>query len=123
MKYSLKGVPTVTMERKRDMENGSQYFSAEIKSIPTPFNVQWCTQSMDDDCLEPIDINAEEYKGSTNCLPRPVLVLRGKDQLENKCFKIKVTNFVGSNVTDVISGKCVFICNIFMSTFFQLVYI
>lgn len=119
MKHSLKGVPNVFMEEKKDMKNESQYFLVEIESNPIPCNVQWCTQSMDDDCLEPIDVNAEEYRGSTNCLPHPVLALRGKDQLKKKCFKLKVTNFVGSTVLDVISGKCVLICNIFMSTLFS----
>lgn len=79
---------------------------AAIESIPTPYNVQWCTKSKDDGRLKPIDVNDEEYIGSTNCLPRPVLVLKQKDQLEKICFKIKVTNFIGSNVFDVIPGKC-----------------
>lgn len=60
---------------------------------------------MCDDRFQPIDVSDEEYKGTTNSLPHPVLVLKQKSQLENNSYQITVKNFVGSTV---FSGKTIF---------------
>lgn len=47
-------------------------------------------------------MNAEEYKGSSNSLPCPVLVIR-QTELENQ-YHLEVNNFVGSTIKE-INGK------------------
>lgn len=75
-----------------------------INSIPTPFDVRWSTKCNDSEKFLPIDVNAEVYKESTVSLPHPVLVVQRENQLENSCFQIEVSNFIGSTV-EAISGK------------------
>lgn len=75
-----------------------------IKSLPSPCHVQWSAKRKDDENFTLIDINTEEYKGTTISFPHPVLVVRQKDQLEKNCFQITVTNFIGKTVQE-ISGK------------------
>lgn len=55
-----------------------------ITSFPAPYQIQWNAKSKDDDTFTPIDINAEEYDGTTVTFPNPVLVVRQRDQLEKK---------------------------------------
>lgn len=76
----------------------------EITSIPSPCHAQWNVKSKEEETFTPLDVNAEEYHGSTNSLPHPILVVTDKDQLEKNIYQIKVTNFVGSTVEE-ISGK------------------
>lgn len=57
-----------------------------IKSLPSPCHVQWSAKRKDDENFTPIDINTEEYKGTTISFPHPVLAVRQKDQLEKKLF-------------------------------------
>lgn len=90
------------MERTENMENGSQKFTATIKSIPTPYIIHWSRKGICDDGFQEIDASAEEYKGTTNSLPHHVLVLNQKSQLDNNSYQITVRNFVGSTV---FSGK------------------
>lgn len=92
------------MEKIEDKKNGGQRITVMIKSLPAPFHVQWSAKSKDDENFTPIDINTEEYEGTTVSFPHPVLVVRHRDQLEKNCFKIEVTNFIGNTVQE-ISGK------------------
>lgn len=75
-----------------------------ITSFPAPYQIQWNAKSKDDDTFTPIDINADEYDGTTVTFPNPVLVVRQRDQLEKKCYQIEVTNFIGKTV-QTISGR------------------
>lgn len=72
-----------------------------ITSFPAPCQIQWNAKSKDDDTFTPIDINAEEYNGTTVAFPHPMLVVR---QRENNCYQIEVTNFIGKTV-QTISGR------------------
>lgn len=78
-------------------------FMATIESIPGVCHVQWSVKDKNDDTFRPIDLNTEEYKGTSISLPHPVLVVKGKRCLENHCFQIEVTNFVGISTKSIKS--------------------
>lgn len=84
------------MDRAENKENGSLLFKARIEAIPTPYHIQWSKRGTSNNSSTPVDVNAEEYKGTTSSLPDPVLVLNNKNELENNSYQITVTNFVGS---------------------------
>lgn len=75
-----------------------------IESFPVPYHVQWSAKSKDEEIFTPININAEEYKGTTVLFPHPVLVVRQGGQLEKNCYQIEVANFIGKTVLE-ITGK------------------
>lgn len=58
----------------------------------------------DEDEFSLIDVNVAEYKGTSNSLPCPVLVVTKKELLENQRFHIKVENFIGSTIKEIF-GK------------------
>lgn len=91
-------------EQIEDNINGGHRITVTIRSLPTPWLIQWSARKKDDNSFKPIDINAREYKGSTVSFPHPVLVLSRRDQLEKYCFQIEVTNFIGKTMHE-ISGK------------------
>lgn len=88
-------------EKTEDEQNGGQWITVTINSIPAPCHVQWSAKGKEENTFTPIDINAEEYKGTTVTLPYPVLFVRQKNQLENNCFRIEVTNFIGKTGQDI----------------------
>lgn len=92
------------MERIKDEKNGGRQITVTITSFPAPCKIQWNAKSKDDDTFTPIDINADEYNGTTVTFPQPMLVVRQNDQLENNCYQIEVTNFVGK-ILQTISGR------------------
>lgn len=92
------------MERLGNEGSGNQCFRATIKATPSPFSVQWSKKGNAEDEFTPIDADDEEFRGTTNYLPHPKLVVKGRNLLENNCFQIKVSNFVG-NTIEMISGK------------------
>lgn len=98
-----KGIPSVLSERVEE-KNGGRRITVTISSFPTPCQIQWNAKSKDDDTFTPIDINADEYIGTTVTFPHPMLVVRQRDQLENNCYQIEVTNFVGK-IVQTISGR------------------
>lgn len=100
----LKGPPSLLLEKQEDKNTGRQQFTLTIKSFPAPCDIRWSAKVNDDDIFTPIDMNAEEYKGTTVYLPHPVLVVNQGNQLENYTFKIEVNSFVGSTI-EVFSGK------------------
>lgn len=102
------GVPKITIER-REKQDGSQCFIANIKSIPEPYRVQWKVKRNGHEKFSLIDVNDPEYKGTSNSLHCPVLVVEKKEQLENQCFHIKVDNFIGSSIEDIF-GKNIISC-------------
>lgn len=99
----LTDIPQVCLKRSEN-QDGSQVFTMVIKSIPAAYLAQWKVKGKDDDIFKLVDVNAEEYKGTSNSLPCPVLVVKKKEQLQNKRFHIEVDNFVGSRTTE-ISGR------------------
>lgn len=102
--HFLQGIPIIFLEKIEDKNNGCHSITVMIKSLPAPYHVQWSAKSKDEEHYTPIDINTEEYEGTTVSFPHPVLVVRHRDQLEKNCFKIEVTNFIGKTVHE-ISGK------------------
>lgn len=95
------GSPCVSEEKTEDGENGGQWITIAINSIPAPCLVQWSAKGKQEATFTPIDINAEEYKGTSVTLPYPMLFVRQKHQLEKKCFRIEVTNFIGKTGQDI----------------------
>jgi hypothetical protein len=74
----------------------SQVFTAALRSIPAPIQVQWSVQNEDAGDWTPIDVNSEEYRGTTDSLPQPVLVVHRKDEIRTHIYQIEVKNFIGT---------------------------
>lgn len=90
------GAAFVSEEKSEDEENGGQWITVTINSIPAPCHLEWSAKGQEEDTFTPIDISAEEFKGTTVTLPHPVLFLRQQNQLEKNSFRIEVTNFIGT---------------------------
>lgn len=92
---------------KPEKKNSGFWFTVTIKSIPAPDFAQWSIKEKSSDTFIPIDENAEEFKGTSNTFPHPVLVVNPNIDLENYCFQIEVRNFIGSckKITPVKKGK------------------
>lgn len=117
-KIFLKGPPSLLLEKQNDENTGSQRFTLKIQSFPAPCFIQWSAKVNDDDIFTPIDMNTEEYKGTTKHLPSPVLVVNQGNQLEKDAFKIEVKSFVGSTI-EIFSGKkhvCLHECSTYKFT-------
>lgn len=84
------------MDKCENKKIGSHYCTVTIKAFPAPCSVQWSKKTNEEDCFTPIDVNTEEYKGTLNSLPHSVLVVNSKKHLEDNCFQVEVSNFVGS---------------------------
>lgn len=91
----LLGVPDIVLERPYRNEDGSQCFTVTISSLPAPFFVQWSMKDKKSGTLQQINVNAEEYKGTSNTFPSPVLVVKHNESLENYSFRIQVENVIG----------------------------
>lgn len=96
-------MPEICIER-REKSDGSQCFTAKIKSIPEAYHVQWKVKRNGHEDFSLVDVNCPEYKGTSNSLHRPVLVVKKKELLESQCFHIKVDNFIGSSIKEIF-GK------------------
>lgn len=94
--FSWADVPVVSISGPEKKQDGGLLFTATIQSVPAPFFVQWSLKEKSCDTFLPIDEHLEEFKGTSNNLPEPVLVIRPKYDLENYCFQIEVRNLVGS---------------------------
>lgn len=66
-----------------------------IRSIPVPHFVQWSMKGNDSETFLPININAGEYRGTSNSFPNPVLVIKHIGRLQNCSFEIEVKNHIG----------------------------
>lgn len=93
--------PQITLKR-RQKSDGRQVFKALIDSIPSAYIAQWKVKGKDDKTYTPVKSNSEEYKGTSNSLPHPVLVLKQRELLEKQCFLIEVDNFVGKSVKEIL---------------------
>lgn len=108
--FSIQGAPDVSFE-KIEEKDGSQCFFATFQSIPAPCFVQWSLKGKNDELFTPIDVCAEDYKGTLNTLPHPVLIVKNKDQFEYNSYQIEVANFVGSTIKQINGKKLIyFIC-------------
>lgn len=95
-KNILTDIPEVILAKFDEKEDGTQWFTVTIKSIPEPFLVQWTKREKNSDMFQPININSKEFKGSSCSFPHPVLVIKQRKQLENFTFQIKIKNFIGT---------------------------
>lgn len=102
-------MPVILIER-RENPDGSQCFTAKIKSTPEAYHAQWKVKKNDEDEFTFIDVNIAEYKGTSNSLPCPILVITKKELLENQSFHIKVENSIGSTIKNIL-GKIKSILN------------
>lgn len=94
-------VPVIRIERHEDLD-GSECFTAKIKSTPAAYHAQWKVKKNDDDDeFSFIDVDVAEYKGTSNSLPCPLLVVTKTELLENQRFHIKVDNFIGSTIKEI----------------------
>lgn len=94
------GKPQIYLEKTEDID-GCLVFSAVIESIPSANHAQWKVKGSEDDDYKQVKSNADEYKDISNSLPQPVLVIKKKELLKNKSFRIEVENFVGKSVKDI----------------------
>lgn len=79
-----------------------------IKSIPEPFLVQWRKREKNSDRFQPINVNADEFIGSSCSFPHPVLVVKQREQLENFYFQIKIKNYIGTCTKTVQGIRSIF---------------
>lgn len=100
--YTFLGIPEILFERT-EIKGGRSWFRTTITSIPAPYSVEWQIKKTNDDTFSSLNCNAEEFKGTTNVLPHPVLVVKQRN-LGEYCFKIKAMNFIG-NTEMVIPGN------------------
>lgn len=96
----FKDVPRVSFENIENKEDGTQRYVVTIQSVPSPLFVQWSSKGKNKDVYTPIDCNEEDYKGTLNIIPHPVLVVK-KSHLENYNYQIEVTNFFGCTVKQI----------------------
>lgn len=93
--FTSLGVPEVYLEKYEIKEDGIMCFTMAIESVPVPHFVQWRMMGNGMETFEPINVNAVEYKGSTNTFPHPVLVIKHLEKMENCSFKLEVKNLIG----------------------------
>lgn len=91
------------MEKTERKKDGSYWFTMTIKAIPEPTNIQWSMKENNEKAFELLNINDEEYKGSTDAFPHPVLVVKSS-KYEKYKFQIEVKNFTG-NSEFMIQGR------------------
>ncbi|XP_065927180.1 uncharacterized protein [Magallana gigas] len=91
-------IPEVIFANFDEKDDGTQWVTVTIKSIPEPILVQWRKREKNSNRFQPINVNAEEFKGSSCSFPHPVLVIKQREQLqlENSTFQIKIQNFIGT---------------------------
>lgn len=66
-----------------------------IKSNPAPFFVKWSMKDKESETLQQINVNADEYKGTSTSFPHPMLVVKNPETLKNYCFQIEAKNVIG----------------------------
>lgn len=110
-------IPQVCVKRLENRD-GCLVFTALIQSIPAAYHAQWKVKGKDGDTFKPVDVNAKEYKGTSNSLPHPVLIVEQKEEIQKQHFYIQVDNFVGSSKTEISSMKKSF-CKDFWTCIFK----
>lgn len=112
---TFKDIPEVIVKKEENKEDGIQKYFVTIRSVPTPFYVQWSSKGRNEEIYTPIEVNEEDYKDTVNTLPHPVLVVK-KNQLDNNSYQIEVENFIGRTVKQILGKVILLECleNIFM---------
>lgn len=112
---TFKDIPGVIVKKEENKEDGIQKYFVTIRSVPTPFYVQWSSKGRNEEIYTPIEVNEEDYKDTVNTLPHPVLVVK-KNQLDNNSYQIEVENFIGRTVKQILGKVILLECleNIFM---------
>lgn len=83
-----------------------------ISSLPSPFFVQWSMKDTKSGTLQQVNVNAEEYKGTSNSFPCPVLVVKHNESLKNYSFRIQVENVIGFAEQIIPGNTCTNCINI-----------
>lgn len=97
------GKPQIVLERTERKEDGRFWFTMTVTAIPEPIFIQWSMNKNNEKASELLNINDDEYKGTTDTFPHPVLVVKSSKFGKYK-FQIEVKNFIG-NSTFIIQGK------------------
>lgn len=97
------GKPQIVLERTERKEDGSYRFTLTIRAIPEPTYIQWSMKEKNGKAFELLNINDDEYKGTTDAFPHPVLVIKSS-KFEKYKFQIEVKNFTGNSVF-IIQGR------------------
>lgn len=116
--YLLQDAPDVNLFSERSGKEGTLSFTATIKSN-TPCNAQWYAKCKDGDTFMPIDVNDKEYRGTTNSLPHPMLVVKQMHHPENAIYQIKVTNFVDSTTKEIAGEVLIIELNAFFFIYYK----
>lgn len=77
-----------------------------IKSNPAPFFVQWYMKDKKSGTLQQMNVNDDEYKGTSYSFPCPMLVVKHKETLENYSFRIEVENIIGFTEKVIQGNTC-----------------
>lgn len=97
------GKPQIVLERTERKEDGKCWFTMTITAIPEPTVIHWSMKENNKKAFELLNINNDEYKGTTDTFPHPVLVVKSS-KFEKYLFQIEVRNFIG-NSAFLIQGK------------------
>jgi hypothetical protein len=84
------------MDLTESATNDSQVVTAVLRSIPAPIQVQWSVQNEERGGWTKLNINSDEYRGTKDSLPQPVLVVNRKEKIKPHSFQIEVKNFIGT---------------------------
>uniref|UniRef100_K1QMU3 Uncharacterized protein n=1 Tax=Magallana gigas TaxID=29159 RepID=K1QMU3_MAGGI len=79
--FLILDVPDVSFARPEKKNNGSFWVPVTVQAIPAPNFVRWSIKENTCDAFVPIDENLEEFKGTSNTLPHPVLKDEGGAKL------------------------------------------
>lgn len=77
-----------------------------IKSNPAPSFVQWNMKDKKSGTVQQINVNADEYKGTSNSFPSPMLVVKHNESLENYSFRLKMKNVIGFTEKVIPGNTC-----------------
>lgn len=87
-------VPEVLLDNFKRQEDGRWRFTMTINSVPTPHYVQWSIKNTSE-TFQPLNVNAEEYKGTSSLFPHPVLIIQHIERQKSCVFELEVKNRIG----------------------------
>lgn len=111
---NLIAVPEVLLENFQRQEDGRWRFTMTINSVPTPHYVQWSIKKNTSETFQPLNVNAEEYKGTSWLFPHPVLIIQHIKRQKSCVFELEVKNRIG-RATKQMQGKCYYCLHYFCS--------
>jgi hypothetical protein len=85
-----------------EVDRDQHVYTAVLKSIPAPTQASWRVKNEDTNEWIPIHANSEEYRGTTNSLPKPILIVKTTKMLTSRRIQIEVKNFIGTNRKDIL---------------------